>query len=96
MIKNIVRIYGFVGNEVVYTTWYNSDLITEERLEDIARNIKATYHCEHVYGMMDSKELRDSWLVYIKSRNLRNGLAEFAKFEFKDYVVSGDWELAKD
>ena len=94
MKTGIVRIYGFSGNEVVRTAWFYNNQVSDERLELVARNMKATYGCDHVWAMMDSNELHDSWLVYIKSANLRNGLAEFAKAEFRDYVESGDCELA--
>ena len=91
----IVRIYGLdsLGN-VVKTTWrYN--VVTDEKLNDIARYWKAEYGCTRVFAMIDSNELHDMWLALIKLRNVRNGVYEFARSEFVDYLESGDWELAK-
>ncbi len=90
-----IWIYGVRNNEVVKTTWrYNT--VSDAKLEDIARFWKAEYGCTRVFAMADSKELNDLWLTVVKSRNLRNGLREFVRVEFLDYLVSGDWELAKD
>lgn len=90
-----VYVYGLVGAEVVKTTWRYNDKVTDAELEDIARNWKAKYGCTKVYAMMESKELQDMWLTVVKSQNLRNGLRAFIRFEFLDYLRSGDWELAK-
>ena len=95
MATNRVWIYGVRGNEVIKTTWRNNE-VKDDELEAIAKNWKAKYGCTQVFAMMDSKELRDSWLTVVKSRYLRNGLREFIRFEFLDYLKSGDWELAKN
>lgn len=88
-----IWIYGVKNEEVIKTTWVFNH-VSDEHLESIAKYWKAEFGCDHVYAMMDSKELHDSWLVYVKTRNLRNGLAAFNALEFIDYLQSGDWELA--
>jgi hypothetical protein len=94
--ETIIRIYGLnAAGDVVKTTWrYN--VVTDDKLNDIAKFWKAEYGCTKVYAMIDSEELHDMWLTVIKSRNCRNGLYGFVRSEFKDYLESGDWELGKN
>lgn len=96
MNESIVRIYGLNSTgDVEMTTWrYNR--VSDEKLESIAKNWKAKYGCTRIFAMMDSNELHDMWLALIKLRNVKNGVYEFARSEFVDYLESGDWELAKD
>lgn len=93
--ETIIRIYGVnAAGDVVKTTWrYN--VVSDQKLEDIAKFWKANYACNRVFAMIDSEELHNLWLTLIKSRNCRNGVYEFVRFEFLDYLESGDWELAK-
>ena len=91
-----VWVYGVVGNEVIKTTWRYINPNIDDQLEDIAKNWKAKYGCSRVFAMADSRELNDMWLTVVKTRHLKNGLREFVRFEFMDYLVSGDWELAKN
>ncbi len=87
-----VRLYGLNGMTVVKTGWvYNN--ASDGQLDFIAKMWKNTYGCTRVFAMMDSKELRDAWFDYIRGCNKCDGKASFAKFEFVDYLESGDWEL---
>ena len=89
-----VRIYGLSGKDVVKTGWvWNS--VTDETLDDIAKTWKNTYGCDRVFAMIDSKELRNTWFDFLRACGKKDGMAEFAKFEFVNYLESGDWELAK-
>lgn len=89
-----IRIYGInAAGDVVKTTWYY--VVSDQKLEDVAKYWKAEFGCTRVFAMADSKELNDMWLTLIKSRNCHNGVYEFVRFEFVDYLESGDWELAK-
>lgn len=89
-----VRIYGLNGMNVVKTDWvWNST--PDDALDRIAKGWLDTYGCTRVFAMMDSKELRDAWFDFVRACGKNNGMAEFAKLEFVDYLESGDWELGK-
>lgn len=89
-----IRIYGLDGqNNVVKTGWvWNS--VSDELLDMTARIWKADYGCVRVYAMADSKGLRDAWFDYVRAYDKHDGRFEFERFEFVDYLESGDWELA--
>lgn len=91
-----IWIYGLNGTgDVIKTTWrYNS--VTDDRLEKIAKFWKAEYGCTRVFAMFDSKNLNDAWLALLKTRYSKNGVYEFVRSDFDDYLESGDWELDKD
>lgn len=89
-----IWIYGLdEDNDVVRTTWRLNEVTDDAMLNRIADFWKANYGCTRVFAMIDSKQLQDSWFVYLKTRGNRHGLAEPAKTEFIDYLESGDWRL---
>ena len=89
-----IRIYGLDGRDVVKTEWlFNT--VSDASLELIAKRWKTNYGCTRVFAMADSKELKDAWFDYVRACHRKDGTAEFAKFEFIEYLESGDWELGK-
>ena len=94
MNMNKIWIYGIdEDNDVVKTMWLFNH-VSDAQLELIAKRWKAHYGCTRVFAMMDSKELKDSWFDYMKTRHSKHGTGEFNKVDFIDYLESGDWELA--
>lgn len=90
-----VRVYGLdTDNDVVKTEWFNNT-VSDGTLELVAKRWKANYGCTRVFAMMDSKNLRDAWFDYVRNCRKRNGVGEFTKIEFIDYLEAGDWELGK-
>lgn len=91
-----IRLYGLDDKRnVVKTAWmWNS--VSDAQIEVVAEIWKTVYGCTRVFAMMDSKELRDAWFDFVRGVHKHDGRDEMAKFEFIDYLESGDWELAKD
>ena len=91
-----IRIYGLDGRDVVKTEWiWNTERATDAMLDFIAKDWKARLGCTRVFAMMDSKALRDAWFDFVRACRRQDGRAEMSKFEFVDYLESGDWELGK-
>lgn len=89
-----VWMYGLRGRDVVKTGWiFNT--VSDAQLDLMANAWKATYGCTRVFAMMESKELRDAWFDFVRAMRKNDGRAELEKFEFVDYLESGDWELDK-
>ena len=80
--------------DVIYKDWV-FDTMTLQNREQLARTLKAKYGAFRVLSVTESKELKDAWFDYIKTRYSRNGLAAFAKFEFVNFLESEGTELAK-
>ena len=90
----MVRVYATdVDNYIVATDKF-PDHVSDRTLAVNAAYYMRHYGAKEVWAMYDRKELAEAWREYCRDCNKRNGIGDIARWEFADYLRSGDWRIA--
>lgn len=92
----MIRVYGVDVDNYIVQTYSVPEHTGDAELETIARYIKRHFDVVGVWAMYDSKQLHSYYRDYCKNYRKRNGIGDIERFEFVDYLTSGDWELDKE
>lgn len=90
----MVRLYAVdVDNYVVGTDRF-PDHVSENTLKANAEYYMKHYGAKEVWAMFQRKELTEAWREYCRDANKRCGIGDISRWEFRDYLRSGDWRIA--
>lgn len=92
----MIRIYGVDEDNYIVQSYSVPEHTGDAELETIARYVKRHFDVVGVWAMFDSKQLHSYYRDYCKNAYKRSGLGDIERFEFVDYIKSGDWELGKE
>ena len=90
----MVRLYAVGEDNYIVATDKFSDHVSDTELKVNAEYYIKHYGAKEVWGMFNRKELTEAWREYCRDCNKRNGLGDIARWEFIDYLRSGDWRIA--
>lgn len=90
----MVRMYGIGEENYVVAHDKFNDHVSDLELETVAKRYLTHFGAKEVWAVYQRKDVTEAWRDYVRNCNKRNGTAEYARFEFVDFLRSGDWRIA--
>ena len=91
----MIRLYGVDEENYIVRTDAFKDHVSDDELKTMADWYKREFCAVEVWAMFVRPELNDAWRDYCRDGRKRNGLGDYARFEFVDYLRSGEWRIDK-